>query len=75
MIPNEHGVPKKQWAKWDEKARETFNLLYGTMIKSPDIFTHPDARQNLNPEHWQVTAWNVSWLAADAVRDALREAA
>lgn len=69
MTRNAYRVPKSQWRKWNAKARETFNWLYGLMMNSPDLFKHPKAKVPPR-EHRKTTAWNAAWLAADAVRDA-----
>jgi hypothetical protein len=66
---NTHRVQRGQWRKWNVKARETFNWLFGLMTKQPDLFTHPKAPKQ-RPEHRKTTAWNAAWLAADAVKDA-----
>ena len=68
---NTNRVQASQWRKWNAKARETFNWLYGLMTKSPDLFNHPKATK-LKPAHWKTVAWNAAWLAADAVRDATK---
>ncbi len=71
MVQNSYKVPKDQWRKWDDESRDTFNWLYSVMMKQPDLFHHPKAIKQ-NPRHWKTTAWNSAWLAADAVRDAVK---
>lgn len=71
MVKNTHRVPKAQWRKWPQKARETFNYLYATMYDNPALFMHPKAVKQ-KPFIWKTTAWNTAWIAADCVRDALR---
>lgn len=67
MAANQFKVPKSQWRKWPDQARDTFNWLYDVMMSSPDLFRHPKAIKQ-NPRHWKTTAWNTAWLAADAVK-------
>ena len=68
---NRYRVQRGQWRKWNAKARETFNWLYGLMMDQPSLFNHPKAIKQ-KPAHWKTVAWNSAWLAADAVRDATR---
>lgn len=70
-VPNTYKVQQKQWRKWNAKARETFNWLFGLMTKQPELFAHPKAPKQASA-HIKTTAWNAAWLAADAVRDATR---
>lgn len=65
MVRNQSRVPKKQWAKWSDKAREVFNALYMAMMRNPQLFRHPEAPP-VKPFHWKVTSWNAAWIAADA---------
>lgn len=69
---NIYRVQPRQWRKWNAKARETFNWLFGLMTKQPELFAHPKAPKQ-RPEHRKTTAWNAAWLAADAVTDAMRK--
>lgn len=71
-MKNTNRVPKSQWRKWSPQARETFDWLYGLMMKSPDLFNHPKAVK-MKHAHWKTIAWNTAWLAADAVNDNLKE--
>lgn len=70
-VKNAARVPLKQWRRWGSKARNAFNYLYFLMMKDPGMFKYPGAIKE-NPRHWKTTAWNVAWLAADAVEDAVR---
>lgn len=66
MVSNDHGVTKKQWAKWSCPAQRAFNGVYYAMTESPWLFHHPDA-DPVPEEHWKTVAWNAAWLAAEAV--------
>ena len=68
---NKYLVPRGQWRKWGADGRTTFNWLYGLMMMSPDLFNHPKAIK-MNPAHWKTVARNTAWLAAYAVREAVR---
>lgn len=68
MAANSYKVPKKQWGKWNDVGRETFNGLYFIMSRNPGLFNHPKAKlkpQDIPRAHWKVTCWNAAWLAAD----------
>lgn len=65
MIDNKYRVQSKQWAKWSNPARAMFNLMYAKM-GNQELFKHPDA-VTVAPMYWNTTAWNASWLAADAL--------
>lgn len=64
-VTNYHRVPKKQWAKWTETGRMTFNVVYGHMMTEAWAYRHPKA-EAVPPAHWSTTAWNAAWIAADA---------
>lgn len=66
-IVNKFKVPSKQWNKWDDRGRFVFNELYGAMIKSPWGFQSPAVcALKISARAWNCTAWNASWIAADA---------
>lgn len=69
---NSYKVPLKQWRKWNKQARKVFNALYSHMIGSPWAFQSPAVvAMKLNKRQWNATAWNASWIAADAIMDAI----
>lgn len=71
---NIHKVPKKQWRKWDVVGRRVFNKTYDVMVLNPDLFRHPKDPTRSN--RWaKTTAWNAAWIAADHVKEALKEIA
>lgn len=74
--PNTNKVPQKQWRKWTNQAREVFNSVYSQMRRDQAMFQHPNAKRQPR-EHWNTTAWNAAWTAADAVMgvDAVSERA
>jgi hypothetical protein len=61
---NLYHVPLKKWNKWPPNAREIFNYLYSLMRANQKHFAHTDAPPVTRP-HWDVTAWNTAWAAAD----------
>ena len=67
MIENVFGVQKRQWKKWDEVERFTFNSLFDQMMSSTYLFIHPEDEMP-HPYHWKTTAWNAAWMAADNLR-------
>lgn len=58
-------VPKKQWPKWGDAARQTFNTVYDTLLKNQRVVVHPNMPE-ISKKHWKTIAWNSAWLAADA---------
>lgn len=66
MIKNKFKVPKKKWNKWGKAARAMFNTMYYTMTHNKNLFEHPDAPE-IEKAHWNTTAWNAAWIAADEV--------
>lgn len=64
-------VPKKQWNKWTPHAREIFNALFSTMRRNQGLFLHPEAPK-ASKKHWQTTAWNAAWMAADVAHGVKR---
>jgi hypothetical protein len=71
VITNQFKVPQSQWRKWGDPARNAFNWLYDLMMNQPSLFNHPKALKQ-EPKHWKTVAWNSAWLAADAVKDAVK---
>lgn len=72
MVKNEHNVPPRQWNKWSDQAKRVFNSLHWNMMNNARLFLPPGTKK---PEGWGVTAWNVSWTAADAVMEEEKAAA
>jgi hypothetical protein len=66
MATNKYRVSKKKWSTWSEKAKEVFNALHTAMMESPDLYWHPK-QPKIHKTWWKTTAWNASWIAADAV--------
>ena len=62
---NVYRVPLKQWRKWGSGARQVFNEVYSSMVRSPDLFVHPKSTRP-SRSHWRTTAWNAAWTAASA---------
>lgn len=75
-VQNLYKVPQRQWKRWNWLAQHVFNQTYGGMTRSIDLFVHPKAPK-VDPKHFDTTAWNAAWTAADAVmgRDAVKERA
>jgi hypothetical protein len=69
-IRNANLVPKAQWRKWGPEARHVFNEVYATMAHNVRLFMHPKQKPP-TVEHWQTSAWNAAWTAADAAQEAL----
>lgn len=69
-VANKFKVPKKQWAKWSNQARSTFNKMYDAMRPNMQwVFSHPDMLP-LPKEHWGTLRWNAAWEAAFIVNGA-----
>lgn len=66
-MENVFNVQKKQWKKWTPLARAVFNDVYFAM-SDQHLFLHPEATFN-SALHWNTTAWNAAWIAADSVKD------
>lgn len=62
---NLYHVPLKVWGEWDARSREAFNLVYSTMRSNQSLFLHPKATPH-SRAHWNTTAWNAAWTAANA---------
>jgi hypothetical protein len=70
---NRFNVPQKMWLKWSVQARHVFNRMYEYLISieaSPDVVLHPNSAKP-NAEEWQTLAWNMSFMAAQAVDNRL----
>ena len=68
---NRYDVPKKEWKKWNEQARHTFNTVYSTMFTDPGLFVHPKVYNKQDPcysTHWATTCWNAAWTAATSIK-------
>lgn len=68
---NKFKVQQKQWGSWTLVARHTFNKVYESMIRSPDLFLSTNVKENgglpMDIKDWEVTAWNAAWTAASVV--------
>jgi hypothetical protein len=69
---NIYKVPKKAWNKWTTVQQLTFNNVYAAAIDDQELFIHPKA-DPCRQEYWDTTAWNMAWIAACAVQEALEE--
>lgn len=69
-MKNQYRVPKKQWMKWSNNAKEVFNRVYDFAYRNQDLMTHPK-QPKVRTDHWQTCAWNSAWIAADAVDDCI----
>lgn len=65
---NTYSVPKKQWAKWNGRARYTFNYVYDLMTMDQSMYLHPEDTPAPD-SYWSTTAWNAAWIAAESVMD------
>lgn len=63
---NRYKVPKRQWRKWDERARNVFNTLYATMIADQRIYNAAPNAPALPRAAWRTVAWNAAFVAACA---------
>ena len=70
MIKNLYNVNRKDWKKWSDIAKKTFNKVFDFAIEHPNILLHAK-QEKPKARHWKVLAWNFAWIAADAVDDAL----
>lgn len=66
MVENTFKVNKKQWKRWSPQARRVFNYVYDWMNENQDLFKHPKGIEQTD-EHWETTAFNAAWAAADGV--------
>lgn len=64
MIMNKFRVPIKQWNRWNELGRKTFNFLFEMMKDNQHTFLHPK-QEVLSVRKWRTVCWNASWIAAD----------
>lgn len=68
---NTNKVPARKWRSWPDICQRVFNETYETLLHNQTLFLHPKTPW-LFQEHWQTTAWNASWVAADACQHALK---
>ena len=66
-VKNQYRVPAGQWRKWNDAERTLFNGLYNTLLDNMPLFLHPK-QEPPEPAHWNTTAWNAAWMAADELR-------
>lgn len=64
-VKNPHKVNQQQWRKWDGTARRAFNSLFSFMMLNQSLFHHPN-QTLLEDKHWETTAHNAAWTAAEA---------
>jgi len=70
QVRNTFRVPVRQWRKWDDDQRRVFNGTYDWVHDNQSVTTHPKAPKH-SAAQWKTVAWNVAWIAADALRDEL----
>lgn len=64
-VGNKYKVPKRQWMKWSNHAKQVFNSMMTSMTPANQwMFLHPRALTQCRG-HWETTRWNVAWTAAD----------
>lgn len=64
-MKNQFRVPKKQWNKWNETGRITFNYIYDILMNQFKVVCPPKFGE-LPIQTRKVVAWNTAWLAADS---------
>ena len=69
---NHYNVPMKKWRNWPDLCQRVFNEVYSTMDQNQTLFLHPKAK-GYSKAHWNTTAWNGAWTAADAAQKALKD--
>lgn len=69
---NKHKVPARKWKNWPDICQRVFNTTYDGMMIDQRLFLHPKAVPHTS-EHWDTTAWNAAWTAADACQKALKD--
>ncbi len=69
---NTYKVPKRQWSKWCDLSRITFNEMYGMMSMNQELFLWPGDKPRTK-RRWLTACWNAAWVAADAVKDGLKD--
>lgn len=72
MAANLYGVPRKQWEKWPTLARKVFNKHFREIKLNKEILGHPQMA-DISKRMWHTLAWNCAWLAADSVKEGLKE--
>ena len=70
MVRNSNAVPRKQWTKWSDEAKNIFNSCYTFFIENQRIMNHPKAPEQ-KIEYWTTVAWNAAWIAADSCDDTI----
>lgn len=70
---NHYKVNERFWKKLGPIGRHVFNVTYSTMIDGQWAFKHPK-EPDVPIRRWKTTAWNAAWIAAEAARDAVKEA-
>lgn len=69
---NRYKVPKRQWRKWCDLSRLTFNEVYGMMVLNQKLFLHPETAK-APKKRWKTTCWNAAWTAAGGVKHGLND--
>jgi hypothetical protein len=74
-VKNKHKVAARQWRKWSREAQNHFNDMMEELHPSMQgILAHPEAL-TMHRRHWEHLRFNISFLAADKLRQrALRHA-
>lgn len=67
MTANVYRVPKRQWRKWANAERAVFNETLCAIREGWNVI-FPDSMGGIKAPARRVAAWNVAWIAADALR-------
>lgn len=67
-MKNQYKVPNKQWNKWNEQGKITFNYIYDVLMNQFKVVCPPKFGE-LPANTRKVVAWNTAWLAADSASD------
>lgn len=50
---------------WSKNAQRVFKSIYRHMTNNQDLYSHPSVVLRAQV-HWDTTAWNAAWIAAEA---------
>lgn len=62
---NINKVQNRQWRKWNQQARYTFNSVFNASEYQASL-SHPLC-ETMPDNQWHTLRWNFAWLAAEAV--------
>lgn len=69
---NINKVPNRQWRKWNQQARFTFNSVFNDS-GIHQVMKHP-LSEPLPEQQWLTVRWNFAWIAAEAVHKSTKDA-